>query len=127
MEGVAPSGSGRLVNLISKYKIIFKRKFSVSLNNLLCGKKLKFVRVGHGSGVNLRRDDFSEGAKVMAHLFWRSNCSRSERWIVPGGGHVISRRVRTSDGEWKSLCIMIGYSQPTRSQKGPPPKPRALK
>ena len=48
-EGVAPSGSGRSVNFISKYKVLSKRKFSVLLNILLCGKKLNFIRVGNGS------------------------------------------------------------------------------
>ena len=68
-EGGAPSGSGRLVNFISKYKVLSKRKFSVLLNILLCGKKLKFVRVGCGSRVGLRKGVFSEGVKVIVHLF----------------------------------------------------------
>ena len=62
---MAPSGSGRSVNFISKYKVLFKRKFSVLLKVLLCGKKLKFIRVGNGSLVGLRKDIFSEGAKVF--------------------------------------------------------------
>ena len=61
VKGVAPSGLGRSVNFISKYKASFKRKFSVLLNILLCGKKLQFVRVGHGSRVGLRKGIFSEG------------------------------------------------------------------
>ena len=51
MEGVAPSGSRRLVNFISKYKVLFKRKFPVLLYILLCGKKLEFVMVLHGDAV----------------------------------------------------------------------------
>ena len=73
VEGVGPCGSGRSVNFNSKYEVLFKRKFSVLLNISLCGKKLKFLRVGHGSRVGLRKDIFSEGAKVMAHLFWESS------------------------------------------------------
>ena len=47
-----------------------------------------------------------------------------EEWAdqVGGGG-----------GGWRSPCIMIGYSEPTRAEsresraeKGPPPEPRAL-
>ena len=72
-EGVAPSGPGRSVNFISKYKVLFKRKFSVLLNILLCGKKLKFIRVGSGSLVGLRKDIFSEGAKLIVHVFWGSS------------------------------------------------------
>ena len=72
-EGVAPSGSGRSVNFISKYKVLSKRNFSVLLNILLCGKKLKFVRVGCGSLVGLRKGAFSEGVKVIVHLFWGSS------------------------------------------------------
>ena len=53
VEGVAPSGLGWSVTLFSKNKVIFKREFSVLQNILLCGKKLKFVRVGHGSRVGL--------------------------------------------------------------------------
>ena len=60
VEGVVPSGSGRSVNCISKFMVLFKRKFSVSLNILLCGKKLKLVRVRHGSRVGLRKDIFSD-------------------------------------------------------------------
>ena len=74
-ECVAPSGSGRSVNFISKYKVLFIRKFSVLLNILLCGKKLKFVGVGHGSRVGLRKHIFSDGAKVIVHLFWGSSLS----------------------------------------------------
>ena len=70
---MAPSGSGRSVNFISKYKVLFKRKFSVSLNILLCGKKLKFIKVGNGSLVGLRKDIFSEGAKLIVHVFWGSS------------------------------------------------------
>ena len=88
MESVAPSGLGRLVNFISKYKVLFKRNFSVLLNILLCGKKLNFVRVGHGSRVGLWKDIFSEGAKVIVHLFWGSSWSRTERGIVLANGHV---------------------------------------
>ena len=44
VEGVAPSELGRLVNFISKNKVLFNKKFSVLLNILLCGKKLKFIR-----------------------------------------------------------------------------------
>ena len=73
MERVAPSGLGRSVNFISKYKRLFKRKFSVLLNILLCGKKLKFVKVGHGSRVGLQKDFLSEGAKVIVHLLWGSS------------------------------------------------------
>ena len=62
-EDVAPSGSGRSVNFLSKYKVLSKRKFSVLLNILLCGKKLKFIRVGNGSLVGRRKDILSEGAK----------------------------------------------------------------
>ena len=72
-EGVAPSGLGRLVNFISKYKVSFKRKFSVLLNILLCGKKLKFIRLGNGSRVGLRKDIFSEGAKAVVHVLWGSS------------------------------------------------------
>ena len=61
------SGSGRSVNFISKYKVLFKIRFSVSLNILLCEKKLKFVKVGYVSRVGHQKDFFSEGAKVMAH------------------------------------------------------------
>ena len=68
-EGVAPSGSGRSVNFISKYKLLSKRKFSVLLNMLLCGKKLKFIRVGNGSLVGRRKDILSEGAKEIVHVF----------------------------------------------------------
>ena len=68
-EGVAHSGWGRSVNFTSKYKVLFKRKFSV----LLCGKKLKFIRVGNGSLVGHRKDICSEGAKVIVHLFWGSS------------------------------------------------------
>ena len=70
---MAPSGSGRSVNFISKYKVSFERKFSVLLNILLCGKDLKFIRVGNGSRVGLRKDIFSEGAKAKVHVFWGSN------------------------------------------------------
>ena len=73
VEGVAPSGLGRLVNFISKYKVSFKRKFSVLLNILLCGKKLKFIRVGNGSLVDLRKDIFSKGAKAIVHVIWGSS------------------------------------------------------
>ena len=72
-EGVAPCGSGRSVNFISKYKMLSKRRFSVLLNILLCGKKLKFVRVGCGSRVGLRKGVVSEGVKVVVHLFWGSS------------------------------------------------------
>ena len=65
---MALSGLGRSVNFISKYKASFK-KFSLLLNILLCGKKLKFIRVGTGSLVGLRKDIFSEGAKVIVHVF----------------------------------------------------------
>ena len=68
VEGVAPSGLGRSVNFISKYKAFYKRKFSDLLNIMVCGKKLKFIRVGKGSLVGLRKDIFSEGAKVIVHL-----------------------------------------------------------
>ena len=34
--------------------------------------------------------------------------------------------VSRADGGWRSLCIKIGYSEPTRADKGPPPEPRAL-
>ena len=78
-EGVAPSGSGRSVNFISKFKVLSKRKFSVLLNIFLCGKKLKFIRVGNGSLVGLRKDIFSEGAKEIVHVFWWSSWSRTER------------------------------------------------
>ena len=73
VEGVAPSGSGKSVNFISKYKVLFKRKFSVLLKILLCGKKLKFIRVGNGSLVGLRKDIFSKGAKLIVHVFWGSS------------------------------------------------------
>ena len=66
-EGVAPSGLGRSVSFISKYKVLSKRKFSVLLNFLLCGKKLKFFRVGNGSLVGRRKDILSEGAKEIVH------------------------------------------------------------
>ena len=79
VECEAPSGSSKLVNFISKYKVLFKRKLSILLNILLCGKKLKFVRVGHGSRLSLRKDIFPEDAKVMVHLFWGSSCSGTER------------------------------------------------
>ena len=72
-KGVAPSGLGRSVNFISKYKASFKRKFSVLLNILLCGKKLKFIKVGNGSLVGLRKDVLSEGAKVIVYVFWGSS------------------------------------------------------
>ena len=68
-EGVAPSGSGMSVNFISKYKVLSKRKFSVLLNILLCGKKLKFIRVGNGFLVGRRKDVLSEGAKEIVHVF----------------------------------------------------------
>ena len=58
-----PSGSGRSVNFISKVRVLFKRKLSVLLNILLCGKKLTFVKIG----CNI----FSDGAKVIVHLIWR--------------------------------------------------------
>ena len=70
---MAPSGSGMSVNFISKYKVLFKRKFSVLLNILLCGKKLKFIRVGNGSLVGLRKDIFSEGAKAIDLVFCGSS------------------------------------------------------
>ena len=66
---MAPSGSGKLVNFFSKKKVFFESEFSVLLDIFLCGKKLKFVRVGHGSRVGLRMDIFSEGAEVIVHLF----------------------------------------------------------
>ena len=69
VEGVAPSRLCKSVNFLSKYKVLFKRKFSVLLNILLCGKKLKFVRVGHGSRAGLQKYIFSGDAKVMVHLF----------------------------------------------------------
>ena len=69
MEGVAPSGLGRLVNFISNYNLLFKRKFSVLLNILLCGKKLKLDRVGHGSRVGLRKDVFSDCVHSLCALF----------------------------------------------------------
>ena len=72
-EGLAASGLGRLVNFISNYKVLLKRKFSILLNILLCGKKLKFVRVGHGSWEGLRKDIFSEGLKVTVRFFWGSS------------------------------------------------------
>ena len=78
VEGVAPSGSGRLMNFSCKYNFLFKRNFSVLLNILLRGKKLKFVRVGYGSRVGLRKDIFSEGAKDIVQLFWGSSWSRTE-------------------------------------------------
>ena len=78
-EGVAPSGSEMLVNFISKYKVLSKRKFSVMLNILLCGKKLNFIRVGNGSLVGRRKDILSEGAKEIVHVFWGSSWSRTER------------------------------------------------
>ena len=89
VEGVAPSGLSRLMNFVSKYKASFKRKFSVLLNILLCGKKLKFIRVGNGSLLGLRMDNFSEGAKAKVHVFWGSSWSRTESWIVLGNDHVI--------------------------------------
>ena len=58
------------------------------LNILLCGKKLKFIRVGHGSRVGLRKDILSEDAKVIVHLFWGSSWSRTERGIVLGNGRA---------------------------------------
>ena len=73
IEAAAPSDLGRSLNLIYEHKVLFKRKFSVLLNFLLCGKKLKFVRVGHGSRVGPRKDIFPEGAKVIVHLFWGSS------------------------------------------------------
>ena len=68
-EGVAPSRSGRSVNFISRYKLLSKRKFSVLLNILLCGKKLNFIRVGNGSLVGRRKDILSEGANEIVHVF----------------------------------------------------------
>ena len=68
-EGVAPSGSGRLLNFFSKYKVLSKRKVSVLLNIILCGKKLNFIRVGNGSLVGRRKDILSEGAKEIVHAF----------------------------------------------------------
>ena len=68
-EGVAPSGSGMLVNFISEYKVLSKRKFSVLLNILLCGKRLKFIRVGNGSLVGRRQDILSECAKEIVLVF----------------------------------------------------------
>ena len=88
VKGVALSGLGWSVNCISKYKASFKRKFSVLLNMLLCGKKLKFIRVGTVSLVGLRKDIFSEGTNVIVHVFWGSSWSRTERWIVLGNGHA---------------------------------------
>ena len=70
---MTPSGSGRSVNFTSKNKVLSKRKVSVLLDILLCGKKLKFVRVGCGSLVGLRKSAFSEGVKVIVHLFWGSS------------------------------------------------------
>ena len=88
VEGVAPSGLGRSVNFIPKFKALYERKFSVLLNILLCGKKLKFIKVSNGSRVGLLKDIFPEGAKVIVHLFWESSWSRTERWIVLGNGHI---------------------------------------
>ena len=88
VEGLARSGPGRSVNLTSKYKVLFKGKFSVLLNILLCGKVLKFVKVGHGSRLGLRKYISSEGEKVIVHSFWGSSWSRTERWIVLGKIHV---------------------------------------
>ena len=68
-EGGASSGSGKSVNFISKYKVLSKRKFSVLLNILLCGKKLKIIRVGNGSLVGRRKGILSEGAKEVVHVF----------------------------------------------------------
>ena len=70
-EGVAQSG--RSVNYISKHKMLSKSKFSVLLNILLCGKKLKFVRVGCGSRVGHQKGVLSEGVKVVVDLFWGSS------------------------------------------------------
>ena len=69
VEGVFLSGSGRAVNCISKDIVFFKRMFSFSLNILLCGKKLKFVRVRHGSRVGLGKDVFSDWCKFNGLLF----------------------------------------------------------
>ena len=69
VEGLASSELGRSLSFFSKHKVLFKRKFSVLLNILLCGKKLKFVRVGPGARVGLRK----EGAKVIVHLFGGSS------------------------------------------------------
>ena len=66
---MAPSGSGRSVNFISKYKVLSKRKVSVLLNILLRGKKLNFIRVGTGSLVGCRKDILSQGAKEIVHVF----------------------------------------------------------
>ena len=68
--GVASSGS---YNFISKHKVLFERKFSVLLNILLFGKKLKFVKVGSGSRLGLRKCSFSEGVKVTVHLMGESS------------------------------------------------------
>ena len=68
-EGVAPSGSGRLVNFISRYKVLSKRKFSVLLDILLCGKKLNIIKVGDGCLVGRRKDILSEGANEIVHAF----------------------------------------------------------
>ena len=81
-ESVALSGSGRSVSFISKYKVLSKRKFAVLLKFLLCGKKLKVIRVGKGSVVDPRKDILSEGAMVIVHVFWGSSWSRTERRIV---------------------------------------------
>ena len=104
-EGVAPSGSGRSKNFISKHKVLSKRKFSVLLNILLCGKKLKFIRVGNGSLVGLRKGIFSDGAKVLVHIFWGSSWSRTERWIVLGNGHTNNHRSRRGIGSQEQRCI----------------------
>ena len=50
---MVPSGLGRSVNFISTYEVSFNRNFSVLLNMLLCGKKLKFITVGYDSLVGM--------------------------------------------------------------------------
>ena len=82
VEGVVTSVLRRLVNFISKCRVLNKRKFTVLLNILMCGKKLKFVRVGYVSRVGLQKDIYSEGGKVMAHLFCILGVELIANWEV---------------------------------------------